>query len=147
MYGIGFEGIFSEKLKDRSIVDFPVYVNTRNEQRFFRRTPIKDAETQGNRDLAIFATVSLRQQNVVGRDIHRVGIRALGRMLKDVGMTEMEVGSEIDLGHNHLLFVRLPILIVWEKGKCYMWNEEKCGFSEIIRSFLLFLQAKENKCL
>ena len=28
----------------------------------------------------------------------------------DIGMTEMEVGREIDLGHNHLLFVQfLPL--------------------------------------
>jgi hypothetical protein len=56
---------FSEKLEDRSIVDFPVYVNTRNEQRFFRRTPIKDAQAHGNRDLAIYAIVSLRQQKAL----------------------------------------------------------------------------------
>jgi len=47
----------------------------------------------------------VEQPLVVGRDIHRVGIRTLGRMLEDVGMTEMEVGSEIDLGYNHLLFL------------------------------------------
>ena len=56
---------FSEKLEDRSIVDFPVYVNVRNEKRFFRRMPIKDAHEQGNREMAIYATVSLRQQKAL----------------------------------------------------------------------------------
>ena len=50
---------------ERPISDFPVYVNIRNEKRFFRRTPIKDAQAQGNRDLAIYATVSLRQQKAL----------------------------------------------------------------------------------
>ena len=52
-----------------------------------------------------------------------------------------------DVGHNLFIIVRLSTLIVGEKGKCYMENEEKCGFSVISRKFLLFLQAKENKCL
>ena len=54
-----------DQSEDRPISDYPVYVNTRNEQRFFRRTPIKDALAQGNRDLAIYATVSLRQQKAL----------------------------------------------------------------------------------
>ena len=54
-----------DESEERPISDLPVYVNTRNEQRFFRRTPIKDAQAQGNRDLAIYATVSLRQQKAL----------------------------------------------------------------------------------
>ena len=34
-------------------------------------------------------------------------------------------------------------LIVWILWKCYMRIEEKCGFSELFRSFWLFLHAKE----
>ena len=51
--------------EERPIAVFPVYVNTRNEQRFFLRTPIKDAQEQGNRELAIYAIVSLRQQKAL----------------------------------------------------------------------------------
>lgn len=29
-----------------------------------------------------------------------------------------------DVGHNHFCFVRLSILIVWKKRKCYVQNEE-----------------------
>ena len=29
-----------------------------------------------------------------------------------------------DVGHNYFFFVRLSTLIVWEKGKCYMQNED-----------------------
>ena len=43
------------------------------------------------------ASPEVEQPLVVGRDIHSVGIRALGRVLEDVGMTEMQVGREIDL--------------------------------------------------
>lgn len=42
-----------DKSEERPISDFPVYVNIRNEQRFFRRTPIKDAQAQGNRESSI----------------------------------------------------------------------------------------------
>lgn len=45
----------------KPIADYPVYVNVKNERRFFRATPIKDAQHEGNRDKAILATVSLRQ--------------------------------------------------------------------------------------
>lgn len=35
------------------LADFPVYVNIRNERRFFRDTPIKNAQQKGDRDNAI----------------------------------------------------------------------------------------------
>ena len=43
------------------LADYPVYVNARNEQRFFRNTPISNAQTEGHRDHAILLTTSLRQ--------------------------------------------------------------------------------------
>ena len=43
------------------------------------------------------ALPQIEQPLVMGRDIHRVGIRALWRVFEDVGMTEMQVGREIDL--------------------------------------------------
>ena len=43
------------------------------------------------------ASPEVEQPLIVSRDVHRVGIRALGRVLEDVGMTEMQVGREIDL--------------------------------------------------
>lgn len=49
----------------KPIADYPVYVNVRNERRFFRATPIKDANAEGNRDKAILSTVSLRQQKAL----------------------------------------------------------------------------------
>lgn len=49
----------------KPIVDFPVYVNVRNERRFFRATPIKDAQAEGKRDSVILSTVSLRQQKAL----------------------------------------------------------------------------------
>ena len=39
----------------------------------------------------------VEQPLVVGLDVHRVGIRAVGRVLEDVRVTEMEVGGEVDL--------------------------------------------------
>lgn len=57
------------------------------------------------------APPKVEQPLVVGRDVHRVGKRALGRVLEDVGMTEMEVGSEIDLVcHIQNLFCLIIIL-------------------------------------
>lgn len=47
--------------EDRQIADFPVYVNVRNEKRFFRRTPIKDSQTKGDRTKAILSITRLRQ--------------------------------------------------------------------------------------
>ena len=41
----------------------------------------------------------VEQLLVVGLDVHRVGIGSVGRVLEDVGMTEMEVGREVDLIH------------------------------------------------
>ena len=49
----------------KTIADYPVYVNVRNERRFFRATPIRDARAEGNRDRAILSTVSLRQQKAL----------------------------------------------------------------------------------
>ena len=49
----------------KPIADFPVYVNVRNERRFFRATPIKDTQQEGNRDLTIHYIVSLRQQKAL----------------------------------------------------------------------------------
>ena len=50
---------------DKSIVDFPRYVNARNEKRFFRSTPIKDALSEGKRTLAILSIPELRQQKAL----------------------------------------------------------------------------------
>ena len=49
----------------KPIADYPVYVNVRNERRFFRATPIKDAQSECDRDKAILSTVSLRQQKAL----------------------------------------------------------------------------------
>ena len=74
----------------KPIADYPVYVNVRNERRFFRATPIKDAiereqsdvyinsaereharpkvknaQSEGDRDKVILSTVSLRQQKAL----------------------------------------------------------------------------------
>lgn len=51
--------------KDRPIADYPVYVNVRNERRFFRRTPIKDAQSEGDRTKEILAITSLRLQKAL----------------------------------------------------------------------------------
>jgi hypothetical protein len=52
---------FSGKVEERQIVDYPVYVNTRNEKRFFRCTPIKDDQLSGNRTRVLLTIPSLRQ--------------------------------------------------------------------------------------
>jgi hypothetical protein len=49
----------------KPLADLPVYVNVRNERRFFRATPIRDAQAEDNRDKAILSTVSLRQQKAL----------------------------------------------------------------------------------
>lgn len=49
-------------IDDQSIIDFPAYVNARNERRFFRRTPIKDSQTEGDRIKAIHFITRLRQE-------------------------------------------------------------------------------------
>ena len=59
------DGLYELDNTDRTIVDFPVYVNIRNEKRFFRCTPIKDAKAEGKRDSAILSIVSLRQQKAL----------------------------------------------------------------------------------
>ena len=45
--------------------DIPVYVNTRNEKRFFRSTPIKDALAENRREYSIHLKISLRQQKAL----------------------------------------------------------------------------------
>jgi len=50
---------------EQSIIDFPKYVNVRNEKRFFRRTPINDALYVGNRISAILSITSLRQEKAL----------------------------------------------------------------------------------
>ena len=47
------------------LAEFPVYVNIRNEQRFFRNTPIKNAQQEGHRDNAIQLTTRLRQEKAL----------------------------------------------------------------------------------
>ena len=51
-----------EGVDEQSILDFPAYVNARNERRFFRRTPIKDSQTEGDRIKAIHFITRLRQE-------------------------------------------------------------------------------------
>ena len=46
--------------EDRPIADYPVYVNVRNERRFFRRTPINDAQSEGYRTKALFSHFLLK---------------------------------------------------------------------------------------
>ena len=45
----------------KPIADYPVYVNVRNESRFFRRTPIKDAQSENDRTKTILSITRLRQ--------------------------------------------------------------------------------------
>lgn len=47
------------------LADFPVYVNVRNERRFFRTTPIKDAQQKGDKDGAIHLITRLRQDKAL----------------------------------------------------------------------------------
>lgn len=49
----------------KPIADYPVYVNVKNERRFFRRTLIKDAQLEGDRTKAIFAITRLRQMKAL----------------------------------------------------------------------------------
>ena len=51
--------------EDRPIADYPVYVNVRNERRFLRHTPIKDAQSEGNRTRAILSITRLRQEKAL----------------------------------------------------------------------------------
>ena len=60
------DGLYALDDKDRKpIADYPVYVNVKNERRFFRATPIRDAQTAGDRDRTILSIVSLRQQKAL----------------------------------------------------------------------------------
>jgi hypothetical protein len=45
--------------------EIPIYVNTRNEKRFFRSTPIKDALAEDRREYSIHLKISLRQQKAL----------------------------------------------------------------------------------
>ncbi len=54
-----------EGVDEQAILDFPKYVNVRNERRFFRRTPIKDAQTEGNRIKVIHFITRLRQEKAL----------------------------------------------------------------------------------
>jgi hypothetical protein len=45
--------------------DIPIYVNTRNEKRFFRSAPIKDALAEDRREYSIHLKISLRQQKAL----------------------------------------------------------------------------------
>ena len=47
------------------LAEFPVYVNIRNEYRFFRNMPIKNAQQDGHRDHAIQLTTRLRQEKAL----------------------------------------------------------------------------------
>ena len=49
----------------KPLADIPVYVNIRNERRFFRSTPIKNAISENRRDWAIHLKVSLRRQKAL----------------------------------------------------------------------------------
>lgn len=51
--------------EDRPIADYPVYVNAKNEKRFLRHTPIKDAQSEGNRTRAILSITRLRQEKAL----------------------------------------------------------------------------------
>ena len=59
------ENLYELDKEDRPIVDYPVYVNVRNERRFFRRTPIKDAQTEGDRIDVIHFIIRLRQEKAL----------------------------------------------------------------------------------
>ena len=48
-----------------SLADLPVYVNVRNERRYFRSTPIKDALSENRRDWSIHLKISLRKQKAL----------------------------------------------------------------------------------
>ena len=57
------------------------------------------------------ASPEVEQPLVMGLDVHRVGIRTVGRVLEDVCVTEMEVGGEVDLWHNYndlSLYISVP---------------------------------------
>ena len=49
----------------KPLANFPTYVNIRNERRFFRSTPIRDAQKEGHRDHAILLIARLRQQKAL----------------------------------------------------------------------------------
>lgn len=51
--------------EDQPIANFPAYVNARNERRFFRCTPIKDAQSEGDRTREILSITRLRQEKAL----------------------------------------------------------------------------------
>ena len=49
----------------QSIADYPVYVNARNEKRFFGFTPIQHFKTMGDKSGAILSMPNLRQEKAL----------------------------------------------------------------------------------
>lgn len=49
----------------KPLADIPVYVNVRNERRFFRKTPIKESLAEDRREWAIHLKISLRQHKAL----------------------------------------------------------------------------------
>ena len=49
----------------KPLADIPVYVNVRNERRFFRKTPIKESLAEDRREWTIRLKISLRQQKAL----------------------------------------------------------------------------------
>lgn len=49
----------------KPLADLPVNVNVRNERRYFRSTPIKDALSENRRDWSIHLKISLRKQKAL----------------------------------------------------------------------------------
>ena len=47
------------------LADIPVYINVRNERRFFRKTPIKESLAEDRREWAIHLKISLRQRKAL----------------------------------------------------------------------------------
>ena len=63
---IGIDGNYEMVDDDKDpLPDIPIYVNTRNEKRFFRSTPIKDALAKDRREYSIYLKISLRQQKAL----------------------------------------------------------------------------------
>ena len=50
----------------KPLADIPVYINVRNERRFFRKTPIKESLAEDRLEWAIHLKISLRQR----KDLH-----------------------------------------------------------------------------
>ena len=75
------DGLYELDDEDRQpIADYPVYVNIRNEQRFFRSTPIKDAQTEGNRRRSHLRQVLLKTPRSL--TIHSASLQNANSSLK-----------------------------------------------------------------